>query len=218
ARGAGARAGQGHPWLERLAATLRAGGPWCVALAFGVYSAQWMSVIGFLPTVYAQAGLPALATALLTALAASLNMVGNIGAGRLLQAGWPPGRLLGLGFAVMALGSAAAFAQAGPALSDGLPPTARYLAVCLFSMGGGAVPATLFMLSMRVAPGPQTVSTTVGFMQQVSSLGQFAAPPAVAWLAHRAGGWQWTWVFTLGCSAVGGWLALRLAGHAGARA
>lgn len=209
--------GSGASWQVRLAATLRAGGPWGVALAFGVYSAQWMSVIGFLPTVYAQAGMSALATALLTALAAALNMVGNIGAGRLLQAGWPPGRLLGLGFACMSIGSVAAFAQAGPALSDGLPPTVRYLAVCLFSMCGGAVPATLFMLSVRVAPRPDTVSTTVGFMQQVSSFGQFAAPPVVAWLAHRVGGWQWTWVFTLGCSAVGALIAMRLARHAGAR-
>lgn len=219
ARGAGSPAPEGaQAWQGRLAATLRAGGPWCVALAFGVYSAQWMSVIGFLPTVYAHAGMSTLATALLTALAAALNMVGNIGAGRLLQAGWAPGRLLGLGFAVMAIGGVAAFAQAGPQLSDGLPPAVRYLAVCLFSMCGGAVPATLFMLSVRVAPRPDTVSTTVGFMQQVSSFGQFAAPPVVAWLAHLAGGWQWTWVFTLACSAVGALLAARLARHAGARA
>jgi len=47
------------------------------------------------------------------------------------------------------------------------------------------------------------ISTTVGMMQQASALGQFLAPPVVAWLAHRVGGWQWTWVVTLACSVVG---------------
>ncbi|WP_225781185.1 CynX/NimT family MFS transporter [Xenophilus sp. Marseille-Q4582] len=202
-----ARAAAPGAWRARLGATLGAAGPWSAALAFGLYSAQWMSVIGFLPTIYVQAGLAAGATAALTALAAALNMVGNVVGGRMLQAGWPPLRLLCLGFGCMVLGSAAAFAQGQ---GGGLPPGLRYLAVCLFSMGGGAVPATLFMLSVRVAPGPQTVSTTVGLMQQISSLGQFAAPPVVGWIAHRTGGWQWTWLFTLACSALGVLAALRL--------
>jgi CP family cyanate transporter-like MFS transporter len=33
----------------------------------------------------------------------------------------------------------------------------------------------------------------------------------VAWLAHRAGGWQWTWVATLACSLVGMLAVARLA-------
>jgi MFS family permease len=80
----------------------------------------------------------------------------------------------------------------------------------MFSLGGGVVPATLFMLAVRLAPGPSTVSTTVGMMQQASSLGQFIAPPFVAWIAHRVGGWQWTWTFTLTCSLMGLALAARL--------
>jgi len=104
----------------------------------------------------------------------------------------------------MALGGVAAFAQIGQAAdAASLPPALRYLAICMFSLGGGVVPATLFMLAVRLAPGPSTVSTTVGMMQQASSLGQFIAPPVVAWIAHRAGGWQWTWVVTLACSLAG---------------
>jgi MFS family permease len=67
------------------------------------------------------------------------------------------------------------------------------------------------MLAVRLAPGPSTVSTTVGMMQQASSLGQFIAPPVVAWIAHRVGGWQWTWVVTLACSLAGMALAARVA-------
>jgi len=199
-------------WTLRLRNTLGASGPWTLALAFAVYSSQWMAVIGFLPAIYAEAGVPSGWSAGLTALAAGMNIIGNVMGGRLLQQGVPPVRLLRWGFIVMALGSVAAFAQIGgaPDTAWSLPPALRYLAICLFSLGGGMVPATLFMLSVRMAPGPATVSTTVGLMQQASSFGQFAAPPIVAWLAHRMGGWQWTWVVTVSLSIAGMALAARL--------
>ncbi len=206
----------GNAWSQRLGETLRAAGPWTVALAFGVYSSQWMAVIGFLPAIYAEAGVPAAWTAVLTAVAAAANIVGNVSGGWFLQRGVLPAQLLRCGFGAMALGGVAAFAQLGQgAEALGLPPALRYLAVCLFSLGGGMVPATLFMLAVRVAPGPATVSTTVGLMQQASSLGQFIAPPIVAWVAHRVGGWQWTWAFTLGCSLIGMLVAGRLGRLAG---
>lgn len=63
---------------------------------------------------------------------------------------------------------------------------------------------------MTLAPGQNTVSTTVGWMQQWSSLGQFLGPPVVAWVAMQAGGWQWTWVVTGACSVLGLWLAVLL--------
>ena len=209
---ASATTNAGPTWSGRLRDTLRAAGPRRTALAFAVYSSQWMAVIGFLPAIYAAAGVPAGWNAVLTALAAAMNIVGNLLGGRLLQRGMAPARLLRWGFATMALGSFAAFAEWGQGADAlALPPAVRYLAVCVFSLGGGVVPATLFMLAVRVAPGPSTVSTTVGLMQQASSLGQFIAPPAVAWVAHQVGGWQWTWVVTAACSLVGIGVAARLA-------
>jgi CP family cyanate transporter-like MFS transporter len=72
--------------------------------------------------------------------------------------------------------------------------------VLVFSLVGGLVPATLFALSLRMAPDNRTVSTTVGWMQQCSSIGQFLMPPLVGWVAKQAGGWQWTWAVTgAGC-------------------
>ncbi len=205
--GAAAQSG----WQQRLGDTLRARGPRRVALAFAVYSSQWMAVIGFLPAIYAEAGVPAGWSAVLTALAAAMNIAGNLAGGQLLQRGMSPARLLRWGFATMALCGMAAFAQAGHgAHLIALPAAWRYGAVCVFSLGGGVVPATLFLLAVRLAPGPATVSTTVGLMQQASALGQFIAPPVVAWLAHRVGGWQWTWTVTLACSATGIALATRL--------
>ncbi len=191
-------------WGLRLQQTLRSRGPWLVALSFAMYSSQWLAVIGFLPTIYAQAGLAAGTTAVLTALVAAVNMVGNIASGRLLTRGVRPQTLLYLGFGVMGLGTLAAF-MTWPLLPSGIgaPPLLRFVAVLLFSMLGGMIPGTLFSLAVHLAPSERTVSTTVGWMQQLSSLGQFAGPPLVAWVAAGVGGWQWTWVVTGLCSLVG---------------
>lgn len=191
------------PWWPRLRQTLGASGPWMVALAFFLYSGQWLAVVGFLPTIYSQAGYSGHTVGLLTALAAGINMLGNIGAGRWMSRGTRPGVVLSLGYFAMALGAVVAFGAVGH-------PVWQYLAVLLFSGVGGLIPGTLFGLAVVLAPGKDTVSTTVGWMQQFSSLGQFLGPPVVAWLAMRAGGWQWTWVVTGACSLLGVVLAHQL--------
>ena len=183
-------------WAARLGRTLRSGGAWLVALSFGMYSAQWLAIIGFLPTIYDQAGWAGGATAVMTALVAAVNMVGNIGAGKLLQKGARPTALMYIGFAVMALAAALAFGQWHLPGFAGEQAWGRYLAVLCFSAVGGVIPGTLFSLAVRHAPSEDTVSTTVGWMQQWSALGQFAGPPLVAWMAAWKGGWQWTWMVT----------------------
>lgn len=202
AHGAGS-ADSAQTWWHRLRQTLSARGPWLVAVSFAVYSGQWLAVIGFLPSVYAQAGLSGGTTAVLTALAAAVNMGGNIASGRLLQRGVRPQMLLYTGFCVMGLGATVAFAEFPLTGGMGLPPVVRYAAVLLFSMVGGMIPGTLFSLAVRLAPGERTVSTTVGWMQQWAALGQFAGPPLVAWVASGAGGWHWTWAVTGACSMLG---------------
>ncbi|MEJ5991467.1 MFS transporter [Ramlibacter sp. PS3R-8] len=179
----------------RILRTLRAPGPWLASLAFAVYSAQWLAVIGFLPTIYAQAGLPVAYAALATALAAAVNMAGNIGSGRLLQRGVRAPLLMQVGYAAMAVGAVVAFAGW---TQDASAATAvmRYGGVLLFSAVGGLVPGTLFSLALRMAPDDGTVSTTVGWMQQWSAFGQFVGPPLAAWAAARAGHWEWTWAIT----------------------
>jgi MFS family permease len=165
-----------------------------------MYSGQWLAVIGFLPSIYVQSGMAGAAAGVLTAVVAAVNMIGNIGSGRLLQRGVAPSRLLTIGFVTMALSAAATFAGSGDA---GLAPALRYGAVLLFSSVGGLIPATLFALAVRLAPSEGTLSTTVGWVQQWSALGQFAGPPMVAALAAATGGWEWTWVATGACSVAG---------------
>ena len=186
----------------RLQCTLTARGPWLVALSFGLYSGQWLAVVGFLPSIYASAGLSGALLGVLTAVAAAVNMGGNMASGRLLQRGWRPRSTLWLGFGAMALGSTLAFAP----FTEGWP-WLRFAGVLLFSGMGGLVPGTLFSLAVRLAPGEQQVATTVGWVQQLSALGQFFGPPVAAALAAHAGGWQLTPVFTVGCCAGGALLA-----------
>lgn len=196
-------ASQASAFVPRLVRTLRAPGPWYTALAFCCYSGQWLAVVGFLPTIYSGASFSPAAVGWLSALAAGINMTGNIAAGRLMARGVAPGWLMVTGYVAMGVGAALAF---------GLPayPTVGYLGVLVFSAFGGLIPGTLFSLAVRLAPSPDTISTTVGWMQQWSSLGQFFGPPAVAVIAMWAGGWGMTWLATGACSLLGVALAWRL--------
>ena len=192
--------GAGETWRQRLALTLKNPGPWLVALTFAVYSSQWLAVVGFLPTVYSQLGLTAGVAGVLSACVALANVSGNVMSGRLLQRGWPAQRLLSIGFTCMTLGAVGAYAVWQ---GVGLPTSVRFACVVMFSAVGGLIPGTLFSCALRLAPSESTVSTTVGYMQQLSALGQFAGPPLVAWVAASAGGWQWTWAVTATLSMAG---------------
>ena len=183
---------------QRVALTLCAPGPWFVALTFAVYSSQWLAVVGFLPTIVAQAGLSPLVTGLVAAGVAAANVVGNAASGHLMQRGVPAPALLAAGFSTMAAGALVGFA---PLLDPG--SAGRLAALVLFSAVGGLIPGTLFALAVQVAPDERVVSSTVGWMQQWSAAGQVLGPPAVAWVASAAGGWERTWLARGACCVLG---------------
>lgn len=191
--------------LGRLKLTLSSPGPWLVALIFPTYSGQWLSVIGFLPSIYTQAGLQGSLVGVLTAFAAVANVVGNAASGRLLQAGVGPRQLLYVGFAVMTLTTWLAFSDL-----TAEQPWLRYGAVLVFSSVSGVIPGVLFSLAVRLAPDSSVVSTSVGWMLQLSALGQFVMPPLIGALAVWAGGWQLTWLATGCLSLLGVLLAARV--------
>jgi len=186
-------------------ATLGRSGPWLLALSFGAYSAQWLTVIGFLPTVYAEAGIAPGTAGLLTAVAALANAGGNVAGGRALHQGTPARVLLMCGFAAMAGGAFVAFA-----LQDTVSFSMRYAAVLVFSGVGGLVPATLFALAGQVAADPRAMPVVVGLLTQGTGAGQFLGPPAAAWWAAGHGGWSQTWVATGSAALAGAALAWAL--------
>jgi CP family cyanate transporter-like MFS transporter len=176
--GAAAGSGAGRTsttWARACGQTLGAPGPWLVALAFGAYSSQWLAVIGFLPSIYRDAGVdPAWAVAA-TTLAAAVNIVGNVASGRLLQRGVPAAAVAGDRLRRDGIGGGLAFAPLGRR-GRRRARVLRYAGRARLSGIGGVIPGTLFSLAVRLAPGERTVSTTVGWMQQWSAFGQFAGP------------------------------------------
>jgi len=190
-------------WKTRTRQTLTMGEPWLLAACFFVYSGQWLAIIGFLPVIYAQAGYVGSSTALLTALVAAVNMIGNIASGWLLSKNIKPFVLLYLGYIVMALGSVLAFSELTWFELNAIDLELRYAGVLLFSMVGGLIPGTLFSLAVQLTAGKPILATTVGWMQQWSAFGQFTGPPLIAWVAVQSGGWHWTWAVTGLCSLAG---------------
>jgi len=169
--------------------TMRALGPWLVATCFLFYAGQFTAIFSFLPSIYQSAGLSAQWSATLTALAVMASMIGNLAAGFLLHRGVSRAALVAFcgfsmaGCAWFAFGTSAGFA-------------ARYAAILLLAASAGLTPGTLFATVPLYAPSRDTISTTVGMMQQGSSLGQLLLPPAVAALAQFTGGWQSIWIAT----------------------
>lgn len=175
--------------MELVRQTIGSLKPWLLATSFCFYAGQWMSVFGFLPTLYQEQGVPATAAGVLTAVGAGINVTGNFGAGLLLQRGWRRHWLLIFAALTMLVSAWTIFGSEAPF-------AVRYAAVLAFSAAGGLIPGTLFASTPSFAPNALSVSTTAGLMQQGSALGQFLTPPLIALVVSQAGSWSATWMVT----------------------
>ena len=191
--------------FENLGQVLKSQGPWLLAIMFAAYSGQWLAVVGFLPSIYAEAGISGIWIALLTALVAIINAAGNVLGGRLLHRGVGAERLLMLVFTLMGCMTWIAYST----VFNGLV-WLQFAAVLIFSGVGGIIPAVLFAVAVLRAPRADLVPTTIGWIQQMSALGQLSTPPIFAWVAVQVGGWSYTWWMTGLLSLIGVMLALRL--------
>ncbi|MGQ4479829.1 hypothetical protein [Streptomyces sp. SAS_276] len=94
----------------------------------------------------------------------------------------------------------------------------------VFSLTGGAIPATLLRMIGELTPAGGSAPATMGLIQQLSDLqrktdgkpigyrfnvGGFLGPTVAAWLATRTGDWPSTWWLTCACTAAGIALGLR---------
>ncbi|NYT64388.1 MFS transporter [Alcaligenaceae bacterium] len=190
-------------WSQLTRLTLSSSTVWLVGISFGLYTFQWATVIGFLPSIYEAAGISGTQAGLFTAMAAGANLIGNLAAGRALHRGWRAQHLLYVAFAVMAVCAVFAFGL-------GLNAIGQLVAVVIFSAIGGLIPAVLFILAVQFSPSQKTTPSTIGLVQQCNSIGQFVGPPVVALVATAVGGWHWTWVVTACCAVLGIVLAWRI--------
>lgn len=168
---------------QRLSDVLARPRLWLIAATFGAYAFQWVTLMAWLPT-YLVDGLGfALAPAsAVTALIVVLNVPGNIGAGALMRAGWPPRRIIGIGSGVMGITAAALFLgpQFGAAAGIGL--------CLLFSVAGGGIPAALFAQIPQASPSASHAGQANGMLMQGSATGQFLGPPLIGATVTATGG------------------------------
>jgi MFS family permease len=192
---------------RRVAATVKTLTPWIAGIVFACYTLQWGSVIGFLPTIFAEAGVSGLWPGIVTAVVGGVNGVGNIVTGRLLQHGIPLQRLVLIGLTTMGLTSVATFAPDWSGVPGGL--AFQILAVILFSGVGALIPATLNRIAVDIAPPNGSGAAVMGLMVQIYNGANFIGPILLAALATAAGGWHVSWVLSVAASLLGILLALR---------
>jgi MFS transporter, CP family, cyanate transporter len=189
-------------------ATLGALGPWLLAGLFMFYAAQWMSLFGFLPTIYREEGLGPEVAAWLTALAVLANVIGNVAAGASFNRLSEPTTVV-FAAVIMMFCAFVVVGKAELALGISMPFHYRYVAIVLFSMAGGMIPGVIFGLVHRLAPvlpsGDKAIGTTTGMFQQGSACGQVLVPPLVAWVVQTNGLWSSVWwvFFLLGIGCLG---------------
>lgn len=184
--------------------TVTARGPLLLALCFATYTANYLAVLGFLPTFLMEArGVAAVPAAIMTALAIGVNVLGNLTGGWMLHRGVARWRLLVAASTIMGLASLGIFSPSVPTMSG-------YLLAVLFSACGGILPAAVLGAAPVHAPTPSHVATTNGLIIQGAGFGQLFGPPALAALVAAYGGWQVGPALIIALAALGIALALVL--------
>jgi MFS family permease len=188
-----------------VGAVLRARGPWLLALCFTTYTASYLCVTAFLPTLLIEGGYSQLFAGSMTALVVFANVFGNLWSGWLLQKGAARGTLIVIASVVMGGLSLVIYATA---LGAGVKLAAAFA----FSFLGGLLPASVMGGAPVHAPSPAQIGTTNGLILQLANVGQLAAPPIFAALAV-AGGWSTAAWFTLAVGLIGAALGVAIGLH-----
>ncbi|MGW9551765.1 MFS transporter [Citricoccus zhacaiensis] len=192
---------------RRVGTTVKTLTPWMAGIVFACYTLQWGSVIGFLPTIFDEAGVGGLWPGIFTAIVGGVNGVGNIITGRLHQRGIPMRRLVLIGLGTMGVASIITFAPDWSGVPGGL--VVQILAVTLFSWVGALVPASLNRIAVDIAPPNGSGAAAMGLMVQIYNGANFVGPIILATIATAAGSWHFSWVMTVSATLLGILLAWR---------
>ena len=190
-----------RPALLRVGRTIATRRPWIIGVVFACYTAQWMAVLGFLPSIYRSAGLDGPWPGILSALVGGVNAIGALSAGPLIQRGFSERKIILWTFLSMSAASVATFAIDWAGFGNGL--IVQVVLIALFSAVGGLIPAAVTSYSVRIAPADGSVTAVLGLTQQIFNVGNFLGPTMFALLATTTGGWSTTWWLTCGLSALG---------------
>lgn len=177
-------------------ATVLRRNPLLLAGAFVGYAGHYLAVMSFLPLLLAQdGGYGPRAAASLSALVVSMNVLGNIASGFIIDAGVTRKQLVVTASLIMAACSLTIF--------TGYAPFGVKLAAAVVLSGvGGLIPGTLFGAAPFYAERPAMVSSLIGLLLQAAGIGQLIGPVLLASAVERAGSWQGALFYALPTSAL----------------
>ncbi len=179
---------------QQFTSVLSSRGPLLLAIIFGMYTMQHLSVMGFMPTVlHERFGVSDGTIGVLVAIAMASNIMGNLAAGILLQRGFSRAYIIAVTSMFMACMTVGMFV-----LHLSLP--AFYACAFAFSCVGGLVPSAVMGAAPFHTPSPSLLGATNGLLVQGSNLGIVAGPPLMSFIAIHYG-WSWVPVMT-GLSAI----------------
>nr|WP_239520364.1 MFS transporter [Blastococcus saxobsidens] len=164
---------RGRASVGGLLGALRSPSVVVIAVAFALYSAQYLAVVGLLPaSLVADAGLSVAAAGLVGAVVFLVNAPANVLGAYLLHRGAPLRWVIPAGCAGMAV---TVWGVLDPALPLGL----RIASAMAFSFISGLVPSALFAGLAAVSAGTASAGAAIGLVTQGSGVGQLLGPPLV---------------------------------------
>jgi len=165
-----------------LLPAFRSPGVVCLAVLFALYAGQWLAVVGLLPTMLVDGGLPLAAAGLVTAFVFLANVPSNLFGAFLLHRGVSRWGLFvaGGGWIILTV-----WAVHDP----GLPLGVRIGSAVAFSLVVGIIPSALFGGVTVMSAGTASAGAAVGLLIQGSSVGQLFGPPLVVGVGAAVGSW-----------------------------
>jgi cyanate permease len=174
-------ADRGRASVDGLLGAFRSRSVVIISAVFGLYSAQYLAVVGLLPSALVGGhGLSVAAAGLVGAVVFLVNAPGNLLGAYVLHRGAPLRWVIPAGCAGMAL---AVWGVLDPAL----PLTLRVGSAIAFSFVAGLVPSALFAGLAMVSAGTDSAGAAIGLVTQGSAVGQLLGPPLVVAVGTAAG-------------------------------
>jgi cyanate permease len=144
-----------------------------ITAVFGLYAAQYLTVVGLFPVALVSGdGLSLGAAGLVGGAVFLANAPGNLLGAYLLHRGAPLRWVIPAGSICMA-------ATVWGVLDPALPLTLRIASATAFSFTAGLVPSALFAGLASVSAGTDSAGAAIGLVTQGSGVGQLLGPPLV---------------------------------------
>ena len=169
-----------RPSLVNLLGAIRSPSVVVIAVVFGLYAAQYLAVVGLLPSALVDEGLPIAAAGVLGAVVFLVNAPANLLGAYLLHRGAHLRWVIPSGCAGMAV-------TVWGVLDPALPLGVRVTSAMAFSFVAGLVPSALFAGLAAVSAGTGSAGAAIGLVTQGSGVGQLLGPPLIVGVGTALG-------------------------------